>query len=186
MTDSRPKRVVDLQSQDPNNYWEQLERLEKLIKGSELKAGVIFSFHSLILGLFVDRLEYIGSLLKENVFFMVLVALWLICVLISVYYCFICFKPQMELKYQKNVFFFRDAVYAFGSVEEYVKKTIEICGDHAKLFEQLSEQIHAESKIIDGKFTCVQKSIKYFALSFIFVLSFVVFWLISSIVQNPI
>lgn len=42
-------------AQDPNNYWEQLERLEKLIRASELKAGVIFSFHSLILGLFVDR-----------------------------------------------------------------------------------------------------------------------------------
>ncbi len=33
--------------QDPNNYWEQLERLEKLIRASELKAGIIFSFHSL-------------------------------------------------------------------------------------------------------------------------------------------
>jgi len=38
--------------QDPNNFWEQLERLEKLIRSSELKAGIIFSFHSLILGLF--------------------------------------------------------------------------------------------------------------------------------------
>ena len=43
--------------QDPNNYWEQLERLEKLIRASELKAGIIFSFHSLILGLFIDRIE---------------------------------------------------------------------------------------------------------------------------------
>ena len=33
-------------SQDSNNYWEQLERLEKLIRASELKAGVVFSFHS--------------------------------------------------------------------------------------------------------------------------------------------
>lgn len=186
MTHPKIKPVVDFQSQDPNNYWEQLERLEKLIKGSELKAGVIFSFHSLILGLFVDRLEYIGSLLRDNYFLIALVSLWLICVLVSIYYCFICFKPQMELKYDKNVFFFKDAVYAFGSVEEYTRKTIEICGDHEKLFQQLSEQIHAESKIIDAKFDCVQKSIKFFALSFIFVTSFVVFWLITSMIQNPV
>jgi hypothetical protein len=185
VSDSNLKKPIDLQDQDPNNYWEQLERLEKLIKGSELKAGVIFSFHSLILGLFVDRLEYISSLLRGNVFLIVLISLWLICVLISIYYCFICFKPQMELKYEKNVFFFMDAVRAFGSIEEYTKKTIEICGDHEKLFQQLSEQIHAESKIIDAKFICVQKSIKYFALSFIFVISFLVFWLISSMIQNP-
>ena len=44
---------------DPNNYWEQLERLEKLIRASELKAGVIFSFHSLILGLFVVEVHTI-------------------------------------------------------------------------------------------------------------------------------
>ena len=53
--------------QDPNNYWEQLERLEKLIRASELKAGVIFSFHSLILGLFVDRLDFFKPLLTGNV-----------------------------------------------------------------------------------------------------------------------
>ena len=46
---------------DPNNYWEQLERLEKLIRASELKAGVIFSFHSLVLGLFFDRFEELWS-----------------------------------------------------------------------------------------------------------------------------
>ena len=55
------KKVV---SQDPNNYWEQLERLEKLIRASELKAGVIFSFHSLILGLFADKIEYFQEIFK--------------------------------------------------------------------------------------------------------------------------
>ena len=37
---------------DPNNFWEQLERLEKLIRASEMKAGLILSFQSIILGLF--------------------------------------------------------------------------------------------------------------------------------------
>lgn len=34
-----------MHNQDPNNYWEQLERLEKLIRASELKVGVLFLFH---------------------------------------------------------------------------------------------------------------------------------------------
>lgn len=166
--------------QDSNNYWEQLERLEKLIKGSELKAGVVFSFHSLILGVFMDRIEYIGSLLKDSNILLAFVVLWLICVLISIFYCFKCFKPQMELKYQKNVFFFKDAVYAFGDPKEYSKKIIEVCSSDEELYEQLAEQIHAESKIIDQKFICVQRSISFFALSFIFVILFIVYWLISS------
>lgn len=165
-------------SQDPNNYWEQLERLEKLIRASELKAGIIFSFHSLVIGLFIDRIEQFTPVIQTNKIFVVISLMWMVCVLISIYYCFKCFKPQIELKYEKNVFFFRDAVYSFGDVDKYTKKLMEICGSEDALYEQLSQQIHIESKIIDQKFICVQKSIKFFGLSFIFVLVSLAFWLI--------
>ena len=88
---------------DPNNYWEQLERLEKLIRASELKAGVIFSFHSLVLGLFFDRFEQLEVFLNTSPVFIVLTFLWFTSVVLSVFYCFKCFKPQIELKYKKNV-----------------------------------------------------------------------------------
>jgi len=156
--------------QDPNNYWEQLERLEKLIRASELKAGVIFSFHSLILGLFADRLERFSEIFKGSTLLIVLSILWLSSVLISIYYCFRCFKPQIELKYDKNVFFFKNAADGFGDVKEFNKKLIEICGSEEKLYEQLSEQIHVESKIIDQKFISVQKSIRFFGISFGFII----------------
>jgi len=165
--------------QDPNNYWEQLERLEKLIRASELKAGIIFSFHSLIIGLFIDRIEQFQPLFEMSKLFVILSFFWMACVLISIYYCFKCFKPQIELKYDKNVFFFRDAIYAFGDAKKYTKKLMEICGSEEELYEQLSQQIHIESKIIDQKFICVHKSIKFFGLSFIFVLLTLAFWIIS-------
>ncbi|NNE02804.1 MAG: hypothetical protein HKN52_06515 [Eudoraea sp.] len=155
-------------TQDPNNYWEQLERLEKLIRASEFKAGVIFSFHSLILGLFADRLDYLEPLFQENPIFTVFASLWLLFVLISIYYCFRCFMPRMEMKYDDNVFFFRDAVKAFGNTEEFTKRLMEISENENELFTQLSQQIHAESKIIYEKFASVRQSLKFFALSFIF------------------
>ena len=170
-----------MMKQDPNNYWEQLERLEKLIRASELKAGVIFSFHSLILGLFVDRLDFFKPLLTGNVVFIVLTSLWLLFVLLSIYYCFKCFIPQMELKYDPNVFFFMDAVKAFGSAEEFSKKIIEVCGSEEELYLQLSQQIHVESKIIDEKFNSVKKSLKSFAVSFIFVILTLVTWIFQII-----
>ena len=91
---------------DSNNYWEQLERLEKLIRASEIKAGIVFSFHSLVLGLFFDRFEQLESILESSIVVIILTFLWFICVIISIFYCFKCFKPQIELKYDKNVFFF--------------------------------------------------------------------------------
>lgn len=164
-----------MKHQDPNNYWEQLERLEKLIRASELKAGVLFSFHSLILGLFAERLDFFEPMFQGNGWFTAFTALWLICVLVSVFYCFKCFMPRMELRYQDNVFFFKDAVKAFGSTEEFTKRIIEICGSEEELYTQLAEQIHAESKIIEEKFGSVQKSLRYFAFSFVFaVLSLII------------
>jgi hypothetical protein len=74
----------------------------------------------------------------------------------------------MEMKYDDNVFFFRDAVKAFGSTEEFTKRIIDICSSEEELYTQLAEQIHAESKIIEEKFGSVQKSLRFFALSFVF------------------
>lgn len=155
---------------DPNNFWEQLERLEKLIRASELKAGVVFSFHSLILGLFADRLEHFSEIFKGNPLLIVLAVLWISSVLVSIYYCFKCFRPRIELKYDNNVFFFRNAVSDFGDSKEFSKKLIEVCKNEEQLFKQLSEQIHVESKIIDQKFRNVNKSIQFFAISFVFII----------------
>ena len=149
-------------AQDPNNYWEQLERLEKLIKNSELKAGVVFSFHSLILGLFVDRLNDFRTIILENKVLLVITVLWIISVIISIIFCFICFKPVMEMKYKTNVFFFKDAVNKFDTVEDYVKELTKVCGSEKEMYEALAEQIHVESKIINGKFINVNKSIVFF------------------------
>lgn len=163
---------------DPNNYWEQLERLEKLIRAAELKAGIIFSFHSLILGLFIDRLDLLQPVFTSSNVLIVLSVLWLIAVLFSVYACFKVFKPQIEVKYDSNVFFFRDAIFAFGNVEEFTKKLMEVCASEEEMFIQLSQQIHIESKIIDQKFKSVHEAIKFFGLSLVFVLLSVAYWVI--------
>jgi len=164
---------------DPNNYWEQLERLEKLIRASELKAGIIFSFHSLILGLFIDRLDLLQPIFTSSKVQILFVVLWLISVLVSVYYCFKVFKPQIEVKYDSNVFFFRDAIFAFGNVEEYTKRLMEICSSEDEMFIQLSHQIHIESKIIDQKFKSVHEAIKFFGFSLVFVILSVAYWVIT-------
>lgn len=165
-------------AQDPNNYWEQLERLEKLIRASELKAGVVFSFHSLILGLFVDRVERFKDIFMDNTVLMVLLIGWFILVAISIYFCFRCFRPAMHLHYDKNVFFFKDATQRFGNVEEYTKELMRICGSEADMYKALAEQVHAESTIIDGKFTNVKRSITFFALSFLFVIIISLYWIL--------
>ncbi len=85
--------------------------------------------------------------------------------------------PRIETKYDKNVFFFKNAAYDFGNMEEYTKKLMNVCINEDELFIQLSQQIHVESIIIDKKFKSVQRALKFFALSFIFVILIILFWL---------
>ncbi len=164
---------------DPNNYWEQLERLEKLIRASELKAGVVFSFHGLILGIFVDRMDQLEPILQEGTIYIVLAFAWMFLVFLSIFYCFKCFSPQIEMKYEKNVFFFRNAVYSFGDIDEYTKTLVDVCADEEKLCKQLGHQIHAESKIIDEKFRSVQKAIRYFSISFGIIILAILVWVVQ-------
>ncbi|EDY83857.1 hypothetical protein VDG1235_3484 [Verrucomicrobiia bacterium DG1235] len=154
-------------AQDSNNYWEQLERLEKLIRASELKSGVVFSFHSLILGLFADRIDYIRPIIQNDLILIVLSSVWIVAVLISVYYCFKCFKPQLDLEFDKNVFYFRDAAREFGNRHQFSKKLMSVCETEDELCDKLSQQIQAESIIIDQKFICVKRSIQGFGISII-------------------
>lgn len=168
-------------AQDTNNYWEQLERLEKLIRASELKAGILFSFHSLILGLFVDRISNFENIFKENLVFVGFALLWVACVIISIYYCFKCFQPNLQMKYDTNVFFFRDAANAFKSPKKYVEEITKICETNEEIVKQLSHQIHAESVIIDKKFYNVKKAIQFFLFSFIFVILMVSLWILVEV-----
>ena len=85
------------------------------------------------------------------------------------------------MKYDDNVFFFLDAVKAYGNSDEYTKKLIEICGSEEELYSQLAQQIHVESKIIAEKFGSVQSSLRFFALSFIFAMLSLVIWIVQII-----
>ena len=125
------------------------------------------SFHSLILGFFADRLDSIETVLQENNVFIVLLVFWFVAVVTSIYYCFRCFKPHMELNYDKNVFFFKDAVDKFGDVKEYSKELMKVCATEKQIVQKLSEQIHAESVIIDRKFYNVKRASQFFIISFL-------------------
>ena len=49
---------------DIQNYWMQIERLDRLIRAAELKAGLIFSYQSLILGVSLEKFSEIKLFLK--------------------------------------------------------------------------------------------------------------------------
>lgn len=165
-------------AEDPINYWEQIEQLDRLIRAAELKAGLIFSFHSLFIGIVIDQAGELSEFMGQSILIKGAVLIWFLLVVISLYYALNCFRPQMEMSFDKNAFFFMDANRAFGDVKKFRKAFREINQDPNELYGQLAEQIYIHSKIIDYKFSTVQKSIKFLFGSFMWLMVLVIFYLI--------
>ena len=165
-------------SEDPINYWEQIEQLDRLIRAAELKAGLIFSFHSLFIGIVIDKAAELVDFMGESIFYKSAILVWFLLVVVSLYFALKCFRPKMEMSYDKNAFFFMDANRAFGDIKGFRKAFRTINQDPDELYGQLAEQIYIQSKIIDYKFSTVQRSIKFLFGSFIWLLVLVTFYLI--------
>ena len=165
-------------AEDPVNYWEQIEQLDRLIRAAELKAGLIFSFHSLFIGIVIDKVDNVAGFMGESLFYKGAVIVWFLLVVISLYFALSCFRPKMEVNYDKNAFFFMDANRAFGDIKSFRRAFREINQNPSELYGQLAEQIYIHSKIIDHKFSTVQKSIKFLFMSFMWLLVLVFFYLI--------
>lgn len=163
---------------DPQNYWEHLERLEKLVRASELKSGVIFSFHSLIVGLIADRIEMLKPIILDSLGLKILGSVWIVSVVVSVYYCFKCVIPRLGTKKDANVFYFRDASLRFVNAEKFAEEYYDVCDDEEKFSSELGEQIYNESRIITRKFDCVRWSIWFFAGSMGILILMLFYWLI--------
>jgi len=162
-------------NQESDNFWNQINRLENLIRAVEVKAGILFSIHSFIIGAFINKLEIFNVFYQGNIILIFIVICWMLLVLFSVYYCLNCFLPRMELKYDDNVFFYKDAINRFETVKSFSKEITHVCTNNEVLYQQLSEQIHAESKIVNKKFLSFNSAFRYFSFSLIFAIIFLIY-----------
>ncbi|WP_323756514.1 Pycsar system effector family protein [Roseivirga sp.] len=172
MSEIKKKRITE----DSTNYWEQLERLDRLIRAAEIKAGLIFSFHSLFIGVVIDKIANVSLFMEGSLLYAGMVCLWFALVIVSLFFALRCFRPQMEMNFDTNAFFFIDANRNYGDVKGFRDAYRDINQDPDKLYGQLAEQIYVHSKIIDFKFATVQKSLKFLSLSF--------FWLLILIIVS--
>ena len=85
-----------------------------------------------------------------------------------------CFIPRLEVKYDKNIFFFRDVVSKFGNINEFSKTFFDVSVDEDKIFLQLGHQIYINSKIATMKFKDVNRSIRFLAIGIFLLLILVV------------
>lgn len=151
-----------------DHYWGSINYVFSLIKASEIKAGLILSFYGILLNLIY---RYLGDVVAEaeagHLLLYLPLGLWILCTLVSIYYSIRCFMPRLETKFDKNIFFFKDIISKFGTINEFSKRFYKISLDEKELFDQLGQQVFINSKIASTKFKSVNRSIHFLAIGLV-------------------
>ena len=148
-------------------YWSAIEYIVGLNRSSEIKAGLIISFYGLLLGVIFQVVTTMETDFKLNYFLIVVLAIFVFFVARSIYYSFKCFLPQIETKFDKNMFFFHDVITKYGNIESFAEKFHDLLLDEQELYAQLGEQIYVNSLIASKKFSDVNNSVRNLVFSFI-------------------
>jgi hypothetical protein len=147
-----------------DHYWGSINYGTNLIKASEIKAGLILSFYGIILNLLYQNIHFIEISNTNKIVIYGLLILWFGCTVISIYFSIRCFIPRIEAKHDKNIFFFKDIISKFGTINEFSKTFYEVSSDEDQLFMQLGQQIFVISKIATVKFKDVNRSLRFLAV----------------------
>jgi len=142
-----------------DHYWGSMAYVTALIRSSEIKAGLILSFYGILFNFIYQNSQLILVHAKTNAFIYILIAIWLVVTLTSIFFSIRCFMPRIEGKFEKNVFFFGDVITKFGDIKEFSKTFYRVSLNQEELFLQLGQQIYIISKIAALKFKYVNRSI---------------------------
>ncbi len=147
------------------HYWGAMDYLVGLIKSSELKAGLILSFFGIIFNFVYQNVARVKENLADYSFLYVLLFLWLISTLISIFHSVCTFIPRIEKKYDSNVFFFGDIVSKYGDINQFSKTFLKTTVDKERIYDQIGQQIYINAKITALKFKSVNTAIRYLVIS---------------------
>lgn len=164
-----------------DHYWGSMNYVFSLIKASEIKAGLILSFYGILLNFTFQNIHRVFVPASETWLLYILLGLWFLSIVISIYFSIRCFMPRIESKYDKNMFFFGDVVTKFGSIKEFSKTFYKVSLDEEALFDQLGQQIFVISKIAAYKFRNVNRSLRFLAVGLILLGLVVVYYLIITL-----
>ena len=148
-------------------YWETIRHISELNKTAELKAGLIMSFFGLVLGVVFEMALNMESNFEPNAVLVIIVMTYFFFVGRSIYFAFKCFLPQIETSFDKNMFFFYDAITHYGDIRSYSKKFHGLLENDKALYDQLGQQIFVHSLIASKKLGNVNKSVRNLAYSFV-------------------
>ncbi|WP_241240836.1 Pycsar system effector family protein [Maribacter sp. MJ134] len=164
-----------------DHYWGSINYVLGLIRASEVKAGLILTFYGILLNFIFQQIEVVLTGGPKEILLYILLILWFLSTVISIYFSIRCFMPRLEGNYEKNVFYFGDVITKFGSIKEFSKIFYTTSLKEEELFDQLGQQIYIISKIATAKFKYVNRSLQFLASGLIVFLILVVYYAVLTL-----
>jgi len=164
-----------------DHYWGSINYVYELIKSSEIKAGLVLTFYSILLNFSYQKIQYVLVTFPGNTLLYILLGLWFCCTVISIHFSIRCFIPRIEAKFDKNIFFFGDITTKFGTIHEFSKTFYKISVDEDQVFDHLGQQIFIISKIATLKFKSVSRSLRFLAYGMLLLLVVLIYSLILTV-----
>lgn len=163
------------------HYWGTINYFVGLIKSSELKAGLILSFYGIILNFIYQNIERTMKFAEGHVVLYILLGLWFIATMISIYFSIRSFIPRIESKYDPNVFFFGDIISKYGNIKDFSKVFFDTSINGDQRYDQLGQQIFINAKIAATKFKNVNLSLRFLAIGLVLLLLVILNYIIAII-----
>ncbi len=163
-----------------DHYWGSITYVASLIRASELKAGLILSFFGILLNFIYQNIDVIFAHFTNMLVIDILLGMWFMSTVISIYFSIRCFMPRIEGRYDKNIFFFRDVISKFGDIKAFSKTFYRISLDEDQLFDHLGQQIFINSKIASVKFKNVNLALRFLALGLIILFVIVMYYVFTT------
>ena len=165
-------------TKEAKNYWELIDYNLNHVQNSEIKASFILTIYGIIVG-FSQQIQFDFSNIGNFIYIVYFLgSFFVLFSLAAIYFCFKVYKPRINQKLKKSVFFFFDIRDYYKTADIYRKELKEVMEDSEVLKDLLSEQAYINGIIAADKYTNVLKSIQYFIYSIISLLAILIFELI--------
>ena len=179
-----PEHVKNKHTDDLiDHYWGSINYVSNLVKASEIKAGLILSFYGILLNLMYQNIEVIKTAKGNKIVIYSLLSVWFVSTIVSIYFSIRCFIPRIVANYDKNIFFFKDIIAKFGSIDEFSKTFFNVSLDEDQLFIQLGHQIFIISKIATLKFNDVKRALRFLAIGILVLLVLLTYYALFTLMN---
>lgn len=149
-------------------YWKILQSINDWIKYSDTKATILLTLYSVIITIVYSNAEAVYNSLNSSNSILFSGVVSVVLAIVSIVFSFLCINPSLKNKNPNSIIYFGHIKAKFETHELYKTEAEEKMNDPEKYTEEISEQIHTNSKIAWQKFSNITWSIRFF---FLFTLS---------------